>query len=64
MTTLTIRRKALAKQEEVPQIHLRKYSRGWHFVARLLCRLATVVFQHEQPDADERLLCGGSYRCH
>ena len=30
--------------------------RGWrrllaeHFVARLLCRLATIVFQHEQPE--------------
>ena len=56
MTTLTIRRKALAKQEEVPQIPLTKYRRGWrrllaeHFVARLLCRLATIVFQHEQPE--------------
>ena len=35
---------------------LRKYRRGWrrllaeHFVARLLCRLATIVFQHEQPE--------------
>jgi hypothetical protein len=56
MTTLTIRRKALAKQEEVPQIPLTKYRRGWrrllaeHFVARLLCRLATIVFQYEQPE--------------
>ena len=56
MTTLTIRRKALAKQEEVPQIPLTKYRRGWrrllaeHFVARLLCRLATAVVQHEQPE--------------
>ena len=56
MTTLTIRRKALAKQEEVPQIPLTKYRRGWrrllaeHFVARLLCRLATIVCQYEQPE--------------
>ena len=56
MTTLTIRRKALAKQERYRKSRLRKYRRGWrrllaeHFVARLLCRLATIVFQHEQPE--------------
>ena len=53
---LTIRCKALAKQERYRKSRLRKYSRGWrlllaeHFVARLLCRLATIVFQYEQPE--------------
>ena len=44
--------KAWAKQEEVPQSRLRKQRRllAEHFVARLLCRLATIVFQHEQPE--------------
>ena len=56
MTTLIIRRKALAKQERYRKSRLRKYRRGWRrllaerFVARLLCRLATIVVQHEQPE--------------
>ena len=56
MTTLTIRRKALAKQEEVPQIPLTKVQ-AWlaAIVGRAFRRPASlppcqVVFQHEQPD--------------
>ena len=56
MTTLTIRRKALAKQEEVPQIPLTKVQArlaaivGRAFRRPASLRLATIVFQHEQPE--------------